>query len=266
MIRLIGIDVDGTLVGTDGTVHPSVWPAAKRACAAGIHLALCSGRPAFGIALEYARRLDPVGWHVFQNGASIVCLADEQSRSVTLPADAVAALIAVARRTADVLELYSDNDYVTESTSAWAKDHAALLGVPFHARVFESLSGAVVRAQWLLSPQDAERITASDYPELEIAESTSPVMSDTTFVGLTRAGVSKGAAIRAIAAEYGVAMQDIMYIGDSGNDLSALRVVGCPIAMANADPEVRELAKRTVGHVDDGGVAQALELALSGTV
>lgn len=262
MIGLIGIDVDGTLVGSSGIVDPAVWKAAERARAAGIHLALCSGRPAFGVAMEYARRLESDGWHVFQNGASIVHLPDRQSRSVTLPSESVKMLIAQARSTGDVLELYSDQEYATESTSAWAHAHAELLGVPFQARAFESLTDPIVRAQWLSSPADANRITAVAHPHLEIAQSTSPLMPDTVFVGITRDGISKGTAMRTLASAYGVPLRDVMYIGDSGNDLSALRIVGCPIAMANADPAVLKAAVRTVRHVDEGGVAEALELAI----
>ena len=55
------------IVGASGIVHPKVWAAVERAQEAGIRLALCSGRAAFGVALEYARRLDPSGWHMFQN-------------------------------------------------------------------------------------------------------------------------------------------------------------------------------------------------------
>jgi len=262
LIRLIGIDVDGTLVGSSGKVDPAVWQAAERARAAGIHLALCSGRPAFGVALEYARQLEADGWHIFQNGASIIHLADGQARSTTLPPDSVRTLIAQARSTDDVLELYGDKQYVTESASAWAHAHAALLGVPFRARPFESMAEPVVRAQWLLSPADAARAMAAPHPHLEVAQSSSPLMPDTTFVGLTREGVSKGSAMRAIASEYGVVLHDVMYIGDSGNDLSALGIVGYPVAMANADPAVLKVARHIVGHVDQGGVAQALELAL----
>ena len=262
MIGLVGIDVDGTLVGTSGTVAPVVWEAAQRARAAGIRLALCSGRPAFGVALEYAQKLDPDGWHIFQNGASVVHAGSGHSRSVTLPPDSVKSLIARARSTGDLLELYSDKAYVTESTSSWAHAHAALLGVPFEARPFESLAGPVVRAQWLLSQEDAKAVMAAAHPQLEIAQSSSPLMPDTVFVGLTREGVSKGSALRTVAAEYGVSLQDVMYVGDAGNDLSALRIVGHPVAMANADPVVLKVAVHTVGHVDEGGLAQALELAI----
>ncbi|HKE96795.1 MAG TPA: Cof-type HAD-IIB family hydrolase [Povalibacter sp.] len=263
MIRLVGIDVDGTLVGSSGEVHPSVWQAAERACAAGIHLALCSGRPAFGLALEYARRLDPDGWHIFQNGASVIDLHAGQSRSVTLPPESVQTFIDRARHTGDLLELYSDNAYVSESTSTWAREHAELLGVPFESQAFESLQGPVVRAQWLLGAADADRYAAAPHPGLEVALSSSPLMPDTIFVGITRAGVSKGSAMTAVAAEYGIDPRDVMYVGDAENDLSALRVVGHPVAMANAARSVLDVAEHTVAHVDVGGLAQALERAIA---
>lgn len=260
MVALIGIDVDGTLVGSSGEVPETVWQAAEQARAAGIHLALCSGRPAFGLAVEYARRLDDDGWHIFQNGASIVHLATHESRSTPIPQNAVRDLIEQARASGQVLELYSDSDYVVESDAKWSEEHAELLGLPFEPRRFETLSPPIVRAQWLLSPEEAEHAVA--LPGLEMAVSTSPLMPDVRFVGLTREGISKGSAIRQIAAAYKVDLRDVMYVGDSGNDLSALRIVGHPIAMANADPLVIAAARRTIGHVDAGGLADALRLAI----
>jgi hydroxymethylpyrimidine pyrophosphatase-like HAD family hydrolase len=88
-------------------------------------------------------------------------------------------------------------------------------------------------------------------------------MPDTEFVGLTHEGVTKGTAIRSVAEEYGVPLEDVMYVGDSGNDLSALRIVGHAVAMGNADPPVREAARYIVGHVDEGGLAEALETAIN---
>jgi Cof subfamily protein (haloacid dehalogenase superfamily) len=260
---LIGIDVDGTLVGSSGIVHPQVWEAAEAATACGIHLALCSGRPAFGIALGYARRLDADGWHIFQNGASVMNLATRESRSTPLPPSSVEQLIAQARESAQVLELYSDDDYVSESSSPWARSHAELLGVTFAPRSFESLIRPVVRAQWLLSADQAGQCMSAPHPGLELAQSTSPLMPGTRFVGLTKEGVSKGSALRSVAEQYGIALRDVMYVGDAGNDLSALRIVGHPVAMANADAAVLEAATYRVGDVDDGGLAQALEVAIA---
>ncbi|HEY6640732.1 HAD-IIB family hydrolase [Povalibacter sp.] len=261
-MKLIGIDVDGTLVGASGLVPEAVWQAADRARAAGIHLVLCSGRAAFGAALDYARRLDPAGWHAFQNGASVLDLASGHSRSVHLPDASLRRLITQARRTGEILELYGDREYAIESTAQRAREHAALLGVPFNARPFESLGGEIVRGQWLVELSGAEKFLQDTDPELEVAVSSSPLMPDTAFVGMTRAGVSKGSAMRAIAAEYGVDLRDTMYVGDADNDLPALKVVGHPLAMGNASPAVLAVATTVVGHVDAGGLAEALQWAI----
>ena len=262
-VHLVGIDVDGTLVGSSGEVDPRVWDVAETARMKGIHLALCSGRPAFGKALEYAQRLDADGWHAFQNGASIVNLQTGESRSIPLPAAAVKSFIAEARATENVLELYNDKGWVTESNAAWAEDHAKLLGVKFEPRPFESLEGPAVRAQWLLTSVQAKQMMSSIHAGLEVAQSTSPLMPDTQFVGFTHAGVSKASAMRTIADQYGIDLRNVMYVGDSGNDLPALRVVGHPVAMANASPAVLAAATRTVASDDEGGVAQALQLAIA---
>jgi hydroxymethylpyrimidine pyrophosphatase-like HAD family hydrolase len=213
--------------------------------------------------VEYARRLDTDGWHAFQNGASIVHLPTGQSRSVALPPEAVGTFITAARAGDQVLELYSDQDWVEESAAPWAVAHAELLGVKFEPRSFESLGGPVVRAQWLLTSEDAKVLMSRPHPGLEAAQSTSPLMPGTQFVGFTHEGVSKASAMRTIAGQYGIAMRNVMYIGDSGNDISALRVVGHPIAMGNSDPAVIQTAGRTVAHVDDAGVAEALQIAIA---
>jgi Cof subfamily protein (haloacid dehalogenase superfamily) len=261
LIRLVGIDVDGTLVGSSGIVEASVWEAAERARASGIRIALCSGRPGFGLAVDYARRLDPEGWHVFQNGASIINLRSGESRSAPLPEDQVRALIRKARETRELLELYNDRGYAIEDDAPWTRKHAEILGIPFERRPFESLAPPVVRAQWLVPMGAVPKGLIDNLPGLEIAQSSSPLMPDVRFIGMTRSGVNKGSAITSIAAAYGVDLADVMYIGDADNDLPAFRVVGHAVAMGNAAHSVLDAVERVVGHVDAGGLAEALSIA-----
>ena len=243
-------------------MHPDNWVAAREARDAGIHLAICSGRPNFGLARDYATQMSATGWHSFQNGASVVRLADGTSRSTYLPPALVDTLKARALATGFVLELYSDDAFAVESNTERVRQHAALLGVPFVPRPFHTLDGDVVRAQWLLSHADAALILAEPHDGLEVSPSTSPVMPDTTFVGMTRAGVTKGTAVRAIAAEYGITMTSVMFVGDGGNDVSAMRAVGWPVAMANAEAGALASAHDVVGDVDSGGLAAALRMAI----
>ncbi len=261
MIDLVCVDVDGTLIGSSGQVLPAVWTAVDEARSRGARLAICSGRPAFGLTRALAQRLDPRGWHVFQNGASVVHLPSGRSRSVPVPSEAVDVLVHRARRTGRILELYSDGDYVVESTDERAVRHAGLLGVPFRPRGLGSLGAPAVRAQWVLPLADEATVLAEDHGGLALAPSTSPVMPDTSFVGVTAPGVSKATAVRAVAREYGVPLDRVMMVGDGANDAEVMRIVGVPVAMGNAEPEIAALARHHVGHVDRGGLAEALALA-----
>ena len=262
MIKLVCIDVDGTLIGHSGEVLPKVWAAAGRARAAGIRLAIASGRPAYGKTRDYATQLDPTGWHIFQNGASVVNVATGASSSVALPAATVTQLIARARQSGRILELYNDVDYVVESSAPMARAHAALLGLPFVNRPFESIAPPVVRAQWLVPHAETAAVIAEPVPDIELSPSVSPIMPDTSFIAMTGRGVDKGSGVKTVAARYGVDLEHVMAIGDADNDLASLRIVGWPVAMGNADDAVKAIARSRVGTVDDGGVAEALALAI----
>ena len=263
MIRLICADVDGTLIGASGVPHPDVWEAAARARAAGIRVALASGRPAFGHTLGYARQLDPTGWHIFQNGASVLHPEDGRSRSSRFPADAERYLVRRSRETGRIIELYSDTAYVVEDTRDIVRVHAGVLGVPFAPGNLEHPPRPVVRAQWMLDPADGPAVLAEDVPGVEYSPSTSPMMPDTLFVSVMPSGVSKATGVATVAAAYGVAMDEVMFVGDGWNDATAMRAVGWPVAMGNAEPEVHALARHTVGHVDDVGVVEAFEWAMA---
>jgi len=261
MIDLICVDVDGTLVGSSGDVLPAVWDAVERSRAAGARLVICSGRPAFGLTRALAERLDPEGWHVFQNGASIVHLPSGRARSGCVPRSAVETLVRRAREAGRILELYGNFDYTVESRHERAQRHAALLGVPFRPRDLLSLGGEVVRMQWLLSHAEEAQVLAEEHEGLALAPSTSPVMPDTTFVSITQPGLGKAAAVRTIATEYGVPLERVMMVGDGANDVEVMGIVGHPVAMGNAEPEILALASHHVSHVDRGGLIEALELA-----
>lgn len=260
VIDMICIDVDGTLVGSSGTVSDAVWRAAADARARGVRLVLCSGRPAFGITRSYADRLDANGWHVFQNGASITNLGSGETRSRAIAPALVAMLIERSRERRRPLELYTDTTYAVEMDTPRTRAHAGLLGVPFNPRDLRSLSGPVVRSQWLVSHEEADQVIAEPHDGLMLSHSLSPVIPDASFVNVTPEGVDKASAVRQVAGAYGVPLERVMMVGDSANDLSTMRIVGMPVAMGNAEPAVRHVATTHVATVDEDGLAEALAL------
>jgi Cof subfamily protein (haloacid dehalogenase superfamily) len=263
MIELICIDVDGTLVGSSGEVADDTWSALARTRARGVRLAICSGRPAFGKTRGYAERLDADGWHVFQNGASVVHLPGGNTRSRPLSPDIIRALIDRSRETGRPLELYGDAAHAVEMDVPRARDHAKLLGIPFVPRDLLAFDVPVVRAQWLLAHDEVDAVCAEPHAGLTLSHSLSPVMPDTSFLNVTPAGVDKGEAVRAVAREYGVPLARVMMVGDGANDVPVMRIVGAPVAMGNAEPAAVQAARHRVGDVDAGGLVEALELALS---
>lgn len=261
MVTLVCIDVDGTLVGASGEVAPEVWAAAERASSRGIELAICSGRPAFGSTRGYAERLG-AGWHIFQNGASVMNVRTGESRSTVLSPEGVRWLRDSAEATGHPLELYTDLEYAVEADTERTRRHAGLLGVPFRPRPFSSLRGPIVRAQWVLSHAEAERMLREAHPDLHYSLSHSPVMEDTAFINITPAGVDKASALRVLAEACGVPLERVMMVGDGLNDVGAMRAVGHPVAMGNAEPEVHAVGRYRVANVDEHGLAEALDLAV----
>ncbi len=262
-VKLVCLDVDGTILGASGTVRDAVWRAVEGARAAGLTLAMCSGRPGFGATRTLAEQIDDRGWHCVQNGASIVRLADRRSHSASLDVTTLQLLIARARTHDRLLELYTDDRYVTESRHPVAGAHAAMLGLPYDPQPYETLPPPIVRAQWIVEHHELDALLAEPHPGLEVSPSLGPALPANVFVNLTPLGVDKGSAVRVIAAEYGVTLDEVMYVGDGHNDTPALRIVGWPVAMGNAEPAAQALARHVVGHVDADGAVEALAMAVA---
>lgn len=72
-------------------------------------------------------------------------------------------------------------------------------------------------------------------------------------------GVSKGLALQYLAEHYGCGLEDFISVGDSLNDLSMLKVCGFPVAMANADKEVKSVAQLITSSNNEHGIAEVIK-------
>lgn len=261
MLPLICIDVDGTLVGASGEPTEVVWAAADAAVARGQHLALSTARAAFGPTFDWARRLDPDGWHVFHAGAALVHTGTDQVVEQPVPDQVVEIAGQAAADQAWTVEYYTTRDYRVSDDGVLATDHAALMGVPVAVGAPTDMTGAVVRVQLVVPHEVVPAAVEAMEPHAEVSTATSPVQEGVTFVSITPNGATKAAAIAAIAERLGTTVDRVMMVGDGHNDLSAMEAVRHGVAMGNAEPAVKAAARYEVPPVSADGLAVALQLS-----
>lgn len=265
MIPLVILDLDGTIIGREGRVSTRVWEAAERARELGIKLAVCTGRPGMGVALQVARRLGPANPHVFQAGAHIAYPDGETLKASSLKESVAQEIVQHARDEGLMLEVYTPQFLYVERKTALSEAHAKAIGVTAMVSDLATVvaNEAVIRAQWVIPAEQEAAAMALNLQGVTVTRATSPTVPDTLFISLTRAGVSKGSAVRDLVEHLKVPLEQVMAVGDSEGDLPMLEQVGFPVVMGNADEELRQRFERVVPGVEEDGVVEALALAAS---
>ena len=295
-IRMIALDLDGTLLGADGRVSPRNLAALLAAEEAGIHVAIATGRR-HCYALHVLRGL---GLHddtllVSSNGAVVrtfhSTLIDRtlmQHETATwlcghLGEFRNALVITFDRvqpdgedsRGALVVEEFED---LQGSIAHWMRNNDRYIE---HVRPIEAslqheapiqmmLCGTVERmrraeAHMAHQPQVAGIGLHKPGATITLNRTEYPAR-DLSIVDILPAGCSKGSALVSLAESRGFSADEIMAIGDNWNDLSMLEVAGYPVLMGNAPIDLHAIALErnwlttSENHAD--GVAEAIYAAI----
>jgi len=267
MIRLVFIDVDGTLHGPDG-VPDCAWNAARRARERGLRLSLATGRPGAGISLEYARRLDSEGMHIFHQGALVALASGEPVHTVELPQRPYHMVVDIARKYALPLEAYADlGGIYVERGSLDLDNHERLLDIHFQRadlhRIYSQFR--IIRTQFVARPGNTWESARAEVDEaarenLSWHTGISPATPGVIYASLLESGAGKLSAARWVAARLGVAMGETAMIGDGANDIDLIRASGLGIAMGNAKEDVKRAADYVVASAEECGISEALEV------
>jgi Cof subfamily protein (haloacid dehalogenase superfamily) len=283
-IKLIALDMDGTLLNSRGELSRRNLEAISAARALGARVALVTGRrfrDARPLALELGLDV-PVISH---NGAltkhartletvAVRLLPLEAARAVlrlgqTAGADA---LVSDDAQGAGVLvyDHMSDNNPALAKYVAWARRihgeeaEEAVRRVPSledyldHAPVHVSFSGGVERMR-----RFAEMLAAELGASVKVLSTIYPKL-DFTLLDVLHPEVSKGVGVEAAARELGLEREEVMAVGDNFNDLEMLQYAGTGVLMGNAEASLRALVAdlphyRPTATNDEDGVALAIE-------
>lgn len=266
MIRLVAIDLDGTLFNPRQEITPANQQALYKAVKSGIKIMIISGRGQRGVE----RALEMLGMelpYVCSAGA----LAREDRAGAPLYAHSfhhpmeIEHLIDFSRRNG--IGLIAD---APEGACLWfGPDEIGTIMDPMSAaearrsvRTFapeKDFDRPLLKLTIAASPEalpKAEGLVREKCPSLHL------VYSGVTYIDLTARGVNKGAALSAVARHWRLRPREVAAIGDQAIDLAMLRYAGLPVAMANAVGELKQAARWIAPGNDEDGVAWAVERIL----
>ena len=297
-IRLIAIDLDGTLLSHEGRVGTRNIAALQAATQAGIIIVIATGRRHFyALNVLHSIGLPTETPLVSSNGAIVRTFGSELiERTLMQPGTAHwlcgvlgefrNALVITFDKTgpdgrdlhgALVVEELAD---LHNSIARWMETNAPYIA---HVNPIENalhgdppiqmmLCGTVERMQ----RAEALMLTFPDVAPVGDSRQTGQISlnrteypeRDLSIVDILPAGCSKGAAVLRIALERNIDPSEIMAIGDNWNDLSMLQIAGFPVLMGNAPDDLRLIAEERNWHISAPhtaeGVADAITKILPG--
>jgi HAD superfamily hydrolase (TIGR01484 family) len=231
--RLLALDLDGTLLNDRSEISPGNAEWIRRAQEAGVTVCLSTGR-GFVSALPYAEQLKLDTPMITVNGGEIWRKPHQLHRRTLLDAATVIKLHRLAERHRDTWfwgytteDIYNKDKWVDDPLSrSWLK-------FGYHTENLDSLGSILDEIR--------------TWEGLELSNS-SPFN-----IEVNPAGVSKATALEEVCRLIGCDMSEAAAVGDSLNDIAAIRACGLGVAMGNAQDEVKAAADFvTTSHLEDG--------------
>jgi Cof subfamily protein (haloacid dehalogenase superfamily) len=264
-IKLLVVDIDGTIAGHSNTISERVISAIAAVKAKGIDVAVATGRM-YRSALRFHSSIGSTLPLVAYQGAWIQDPATNQMhRHLPVAKEMVSALLDYFEKPElrDLLSVHfyiNDELYVREVTRE-TKIYAKRSGIkPIAVGDLRQLDTEPTK---VLALCDDTAIIDSLLGNLRLQYTPAELYltkSVATFFEATNPNVNKGVAVRYLAEELLKLQPDnVMTIGDNFNDVEMLEYAGIGVAMGNAPPEVQARAKWVAPTVENDGVAAAIE-------
>lgn len=273
-IRLIAIDLDGTLLNSKVEISEENRDALRRAHEAGVEIVLGTGRR-HDFALPIAQSLGFDLWMLSSNGA-----ITRSTRGETFHRDFLSKL--TASKLAKAMSKYRNYMVLTFDRPGLGaivcQNHDQLYGViqrwmdknaPFIdyvSPIENALTEDPIQAMFCgpveLMDRAQEDLNALDFRQDFTALRTQYDVRNLCIVDLLNAGCSKGHALQRWAKYRGIDRREVMAIGDNYNDVEMLTFAGYPVIMGNACQDLKQEGWTVTLHHDEHGVAAAIDQVL----
>ena len=265
-IRLIAVDLDGTLLSSDGaTVHERNIRALRRAAEKGAKIVLASGR-SLVMMEDAAEQLGCVNYIISSLGGTVT---DYATRKILdekgIDPDKRRAILEVLRPFKPLIEVYCDNRIYAGQAILTA--HPPVSDFDFLRARYDD---AVEDLETAIGERMTEKLDVDFIPDdetMELIRTRVEALGDLCVLAypgdgnieISHIGATKGNALRFLCRHLGIDAGEVLALGDSDNDVDMFEWAGCAVAMARASTMARQAADRVTGANNDGGVGQAVE-------
>lgn len=262
-IKIIAIDIDGTLLDSQLRLQEPVKEAIAKAKATGIKIVLCSGRPLPGVKpfLKELNLTDEGDYAITYNGALVQTSHDGKVIAHhTLAYDNFLEVEQAAKK-ADV-HFHGINEFglftSDKDISHYSVRECFLNEIPLFYRTNDELDTSMSYSKMMMidPPEQLEKAIAL-LPE-SFYERYTVLRSAPFYLEILNKEASKGQALRDLANYLNVPREEVMAIGDQGNDLDMIQYAGIGVAMGNAVDPIKDASDVITTSNDENGVAEAI--------
>src|SRR5262245_15904233 len=270
-IKLLALDIDGTLLTPQGEITPRNSAAINSARQSGVQIVLVTGRR-FNSAREVAQRLDMCAPLISHNGAltkNVETLEALDYHPFDIEIDR--AMIGFGRECGVDMICCDDPHGLGKMIIEGVSDENKSLH-RYLDKYRDSVSVVSDLLEYVDHPPIQIMFSGRCDPMDDFAVSLNAVMderiqlfktryrsADLTILDALSVTASKGAGLAMIAKNRGVAREEVMAVGDNHNDLTMLRYAGLGVVMANAEDELKRMGFELTSSNEEDGVAEAIE-------
>ncbi|MGX9416267.1 Cof-type HAD-IIB family hydrolase [Vibrio sp. RC27] len=263
MYKIIALDLDGTLLNNQHKISPRNKEVIALAKAQGIKIVLASGRPRIGMQafLDELNIRDDDDYVCHFNGAVVEKVGNGEIISEKIIDGKAAKKVARLGKQLGV-NVHAHSQVlglITPKISRYTELEAELVGCDINVVDFETLEDDhLITKVMLIDEKDQLDAAIKQVPQ-ELYDEFMVVQSAPWFLEFLNPQCNKGVGIEMIANHLGVTSEEVICMGDAGNDHHMLQFAGLGVAMANGTDETKALADYvTLSNIEDG-VAHAIE-------
>lgn len=265
MIKLLALDMDGTLLDNQKEIPQAHIAAIHQAIKAGVKLVLCTGRPLVGVKPYYEKLglTQENEYVIVDNGCAIHQTEDWKLVNWRqLSKEDIIFLDQISKQTPAQYTLFDEERYLVvdeEPNNLVTYDASLVFTTPTQISLEEALHPDTImfQAMFLAQPEELDSFEAQFGDVL--SQRFSAVRSQPVIFETMPKGTTKATALKELTEKLGFLPEEVMAIGDANNDIEMLEFAGLGVAMGNASDYVKSLADAVTDSNEENGVATAIE-------